>query len=64
MVVGKLWLLVLVGYVQQVVIFDFATDVLGKGVSHHLGSYKSEGRRIYFCEGKLGFIKDNMPRKY
>lgn len=40
--VGQLWLLMLVGYVKQVVIFDFASDVLGKVVGHYLGSYKSE----------------------
>lgn len=43
-VAGQLWLLVLVGYVQQVVIFDFVTEVPGKGVGHYLGSYKSEGK--------------------
>lgn len=40
--IGHLWLLVLVGYVQYMVIFDFSIDVLGKSVCHHLGSYKSD----------------------
>jgi len=30
--------------VQQVVIFNFAINVQGMGVGHHLGSYKSEGK--------------------
>jgi hypothetical protein len=41
-VAGQLWLVVLVGYVQPVVIFDFAIYVQGKGACHRLGSYKSE----------------------
>lgn len=33
---GQLRLLVLVGHVQQVVIFDFITDVPDKGVGHYI----------------------------
>jgi hypothetical protein len=43
-VAGQLCLLEVVVCLQQVVIFDFATDVQGRGVGHHLGSYKSGGK--------------------